>query len=197
MLIYPYLYINIIVMQQIITNLEQELQKALDYLHKEYAGLQIGRASTGLVEMLDVEAYGATQPLKNMANISCPDSKTIQVQPWDKNVMGNVEKAIRDSDLGLNPVNNGTVLLITIPPLTEERRKDLVKIVHKEAEEAKVAVRQARHNAINKLKNMEKEKEISEDELKAEEKKVQEKVDEFNKKIEEDAKHKDNEVMSV
>lgn len=184
-------------MQEIISHLEQELKKALDYLHKEYAGLQIGRASTGLVEMLEVEAYGATQPLKNMANISCPDPKTIQVQPWDKSVMGTVEKAIRDSDLGLNPVNNGNVLLIVIPPLTEERRKDLVKIVHKEAEEAKVAVRQARHNAINKLKNLEKEKEISEDELKQEEKKVQEKVDEMNKKIEEDAKHKDSEVMSV
>jgi len=184
-------------MQEIITQLKEELQKALEYLHKEYAGLQIGRASTGLVEMIDVEAYGATQPLKNMANISCPDPATIQVQPWDKSVMGNVEKAIRDSDLGLNPVNNGTVLLITIPPLTEERRKDLVKIVHKEAEESKVAVRQARHHAINKLKNLEKEKEISEDELKMQEKKVQESVDEINKQIDESAKHKEHEVMSV
>ncbi len=184
-------------MEDIIIKLKEDLKKALDYLHKEYAGLQIGRASTGLVEMIDVEAYGATQPLKNMANISVPDPATIQVQPWDKSVMGNVEKAIRDSDLGLNPVNNGNALLITVPPLTEERRKDLVKIVHKEAEEAKVAVRQARHNAINKLKNMEKEKELSEDELKAKEKEVQEAVDEINKKIDEDAKHKDNEVMSV
>ena len=184
-------------MQEIIANLKKELEKALDYLHKEYAGLQIGRASSGLVEMIDVEAYGAVQPLKNMANISCPDSKTIQVQPWDKSVMGTVEKSIRESDLGLNPVNNGNVLIITVPPLTEERRKDLVKILHKEAEEAKVAVRQARHNAINKLKNLEKEKEISEDELKAQEKNVQEEVDKINKKIDEDAKHKDNEVMSV
>ncbi len=184
-------------MQEIITHLKEELQKALDYLHKEYASLQIGRASTGLVETIDVEAYGAIQPLKNMANISCPDAKTIQVQPWDKSVVGTVEKAIRDCGLGLNPVNNGSALMITIPPLTEERRKDLVKIVHKEAEEAKVAVRQARHNAINKLKNLEKEKEISEDDLKTQEKKVQESVDETNKKIEEDAKHKDNEVMSV
>ena len=184
-------------MQEIITNLKGELQKALDYLHNEYANLQIGRSSTGLVEMIDVELYGVTQPLKNMASISCLDSKTIQVQPWDKGAVASVEKAIRDSAIGLNPVNNGTVLLIIIPPLTEERRKDLVKIVHKEAEETKVVVRQARHNAINKLKNLEKEKEISEDELKTQEKNVQEVVDKFNKQIEEGAKHKDHEVMSV
>lgn len=184
-------------MQEILSNLKADLQKALDYLHKEYAGLQIGRASAGLVETIEVEAYGMNQPLRNMANISCPDSKTIQVQPWDRSVMGAIEKAIRNSELGLNPVNNGVVVIITVPPLTEERRRDLVKIVHKEAEEAKVAVRQARHNAINKLKNLEKEKAVSEDELKIQEKKVQESVDEINQKIEEDAKHKEKEVMSV
>lgn len=184
-------------MQEILNNLKTELQKSLEYLHKEYAGLQIGRASSGLVETIQVEAYGVMQPLKNTASISCPDSKTIQVQPWDKSIIGKVEKAIHEANLGLNPVNNGNVILITIPPLTEERRRDLVKVVHKEAEEAKVAVRQARHNAINKLKNLEKEKAISEDELKIQEKKVQETVDETNKKIEEDAKHKEKEVMSV
>lgn len=184
-------------MQANIQQLEQDLQKALDYLHKEFSTLQIGRASAGLVETIDIEAYGSVQPLRNMANISCPDSKTIQIQAWDKSVMGSIEKGIRNSGLGLNPINDGVYIRVIVPPLTEERRKDLVKIVHKEAEEAKVVIRQSRHNAINKLKAMEKDKLISEDELKQEEKKVQEKVDTFNKKIEDAAKHKEHEVMSV
>lgn len=184
-------------MDDIIKTLDQDLQKALDYLHKEFSTLQIGRASSGLVETIDIEAYGATQPLKNMANISCPDSKTIQIQAWDKSVMGAIEKGIRNSGLGLNPINDGVYIRVNVPPLTEERRRDLVKIVHKEGEESKVVVRQARHNAINKIKILEKDKLISEDELKQEEKKIQEKVDNTNKKIEEAVKHKEKEVMSV
>lgn len=184
-------------MQDILKQLDVDLNKVLDYLHNEYASLQIGRASTGLVETIDVLSYGAIQPLKNLANLSCPDSKTIQIQPWDKSMLGPIEKAIRESEIGLSPVNNGNVIIVSIPPLTEERRRDLVKIVHKEAEEAKVSIRQARHNAINKMKTLEKDKEISEDELKKGEKDAQERVDSINKKTEESAKHKENEVMTV
>lgn len=183
--------------QDILTHLEADLKKPLDYLHNEYANLQIGRASTGLVESFEVESYGAIQPIKNLANISCPSSTSIQLQPWDKSMLGPIEKVIRESSLGLSPVNNGNVIIINIPPLTEERRRNLVKIVHKEAEDAKVTIRQIRHNAINKLKSLEKEKQISEDELKKAEKDVQDKVDLLNKKIEEAAKHKEHEVMSV
>lgn len=184
-------------MQEILKQLQNDLQKTVDYLHNEYAGLQIGRASTGLVETIEVESYGAIQPLKNLANISCPEPTSVQIQPWDKSMLGPIENAIRDSSLGLNPVNNGNVVIINIPPLTEDRRKDLVKLVHKEAEDAKVTIRQARHNALTKMKNLEKEKEISEDELKKGEKDVQEQIDAINQKIEKASKHKETEVMSV
>ena len=184
-------------MQEIINQLDTDLDKALDYLHKEFVLLQIGRASSGLVENIEVVAYGSSQPLKALANISCPDVKTIQIQPWDKSIMGDIEKSISNSNLNLNPVNDGVCIRIIMPPMTEERRKDLVKLVYQEAEETKVTVRQLRHNAINKLKNLEKEKEISEDDLKKQEKDFQEKIDELNKKIDETAKNKETEVMSV
>lgn len=175
----------------------QQFQKALDHMHEEFAKLQTGRASAALVENIDVENYGTKLPLKALANIAIPDAKTIAIMPWDKGGMTNIEKAIQDSGLGLNPRNDGTVIRITLPPLTEERRQSLTKIVHELAEKARIAVRQERHHAIDQLKQKEKAKELSEDQRLGLEKKLQEKVDELNKKIEEDAKHKEKDIMTV
>jgi len=169
------------------------MQKALDYLHEEYGKLQMGRANAALVDSLLVESFGATMPLKGLANISIPESNQIAIQPWDRNLLGAIEKAIRESNLGLNPTNDGMMIRLILPPLTEERRKDLVKLVHKYAEENRVSVRNTRHEALHKLKQME----LSEDEMKGMEKKIQVLVDEFNEHIENGAKHKEKDIMTI
>ena len=174
-----------------------EATKAISHLEDEFTSLQVGRASSGLVENLMVESYGTMQPVKAVASISVPDAKTVQIQPWDKSILAAVEKAIRESDLNLNPVNNGLAVILAIPPLTEERRRDLVKVVGQLAEEAKISVRNARHEAINALKKMEHEKEIREDERSRAEKQIQEKTDELNTKITELAKKKEELIMKI
>ncbi|OGJ51656.1 ribosome recycling factor [Candidatus Peregrinibacteria bacterium RIFOXYB2_FULL_32_7] len=173
---------------------KQAFEKAVSYLQGELARLQVGRANTALVEGIQVDAYGQKQVLRNLANISVPDSKTLRIEPWDKSVVSSVEKAIRESDLGLNPANQGGVILLSIPPLTEERRKNLVKIVHRLAEEGKISIRQSRQDTHNKIKN---ENEFTEDEIKGAEKKLQEAVDNFNEKIDETRRKKEEEVMTV
>jgi ribosome recycling factor len=174
-----------------------DFEKALSHLTDEYSRLQIGRANPSLVEHIMVTAYGAQQPLKNMANISVPDAKTLQIQPWDKSVMRDVEKAIQQADLGLNPVNNGVAILLAIPPLTEERRKEIVKIVHKLEEDARISIRNARQTAHSKFKQMSQDKIITEDEASGAEKRLQEKVDDYNNKIADTSKSKEEAVMTV
>ena len=160
--------------------LEDSLKKVTSHLAEEFSKLQIGRASASLVEHIEAEAYGGRQNIKALANISVPDARTIQIQPWDKSILQAIEKGIQQSGLGINPSNDGIVIRINIPQLTEERRKDLTKIVHKIAEEAKIAVRNARHEAMEKVKGMEKKSEITEDQLAISEKKIQESVDKAN-----------------
>lgn len=145
---------------------ETKMQKALEALRRELITIRTGRASPGLVDHLMVDYYGAPTPLHQLANIAIPDARLIVVQPWDKQILTNIEKAILKSDLGLNPTNDGQVIRLVIPHLTEERRKDLVKSVHKKAEEGKVAVRNVRRDAVEHAKALEKEKAISEDEQK-------------------------------
>jgi ribosome recycling factor len=183
--------------QALLKEVNQQLQSALEYLKGQYSQLQIGRASAGLVESLDVESYGAMQPLKSMANISIPDAQSILIQPWDKSVVSAIEKAIRESDLNLNPNSDGSVIRLNLPPLTEERRKDLVKIVNKMAEEAKITVRQEREKSHKKIKEQEKNKEMTEDDVRLFEKELQKLVDDANKKIDELKDHKDKDIMSV
>lgn len=183
--------------QQYIDAAVVDFDKTVAHLQDEYSRLQVGRANPALVESVMVEAYGATQPLKNMANISVPDSKTLQIQPWDKSVMGAIEKGILQANLGLNPVNNGVVIIISIPALTEERRKDLVKVVHKLAEDAKISIRNARQVAHAKFKSLAQDKEITEDEVTGAEKRLQAKVDEYNVKVVDIAKAKEAGVMTV
>jgi ribosome recycling factor len=175
----------------------QVVSSTIEFLSDEYSKLQVGRAHPGIVEMLNIEAYGATQPLKNCASITIPDPKQIMIQPWDRSILGNIEKAIRGSDLNINPVNDGVVIRLILPELNEERRKELVKVVYKLAEEAKIRIRQGRHNAYNILKQMSKDKHISEDKLDWEERNIQKKVEESNNQIEEAAGRKEESVMKV
>jgi ribosome recycling factor len=183
--------------QQYIDAAVADFEKTVAHLHDEFSRLQVGRANPALVESVMIDAYGSSQPLKNMANISVPDSKTLQIQPWDKSVMGAIEKGILQANLGLNPVNNGAGIIISIPALTEERRKDLVKVVHKLAEDAKISIRNARQVAHAKFKSLSQDKEITEDEVTGAEKQLQTKVDEYNGKVVDAAKAKEEGVMTV
>lgn len=175
----------------------QESEKAISHLEDEFATLQVGRASSNLVENLLVESYGSTQPVKALASISIPDAKTIQIQPWDKSLLGAIEKGIRNSDLNLNPVNNGLSIILSIPPLTEERRRDLVKVVGQMAEDAKISIRNARHDAMGKMKKMEHDGDLTEDDRKRGEKQIQEKTDELNNKVADLAKKKEESIMKI
>lgn len=179
-----------------ISDASAQLQKILDHLRSEFSGLHIGRANTALVDEIEVESYGARMPLKATANISCPDSQTIRIEPWDKNVMGEIESALRDADVG-NPQNMGQYILLPIPPMTEERRKQMVKRVHEMTENARISVRNVRQDVLRKLKAQKDEKEISEDEEARLAKQVQEKVDETNKNIEEVSKKKEQDILTI
>jgi ribosome recycling factor len=176
---------------------KKEFAKAIDHLKSEYAKLQLGRATSSLVEDVKVEAYGTTQPLKALANISIPDPKTIQIQPWDKGVLNQIEVGIQNAGLNLNPVNDGNFIRINIPPLTEERRSELTKHVHKLAEDARISVRNARQTAHEAFKKLEADKEISEDDMHNANKMLQDEVDKANKEIEELAKQKEEDIMTV
>lgn len=176
---------------------EQAFAGAAVHLQEEYSKLQIGRASSGLVESLMVEAYGTMQPVKAVASVSVPDGRTVQIQPWDRAMLGPIEKAVSNSDLDLNPTNNGVAVILSIPPLTEDRRKELVKVVNRLAEEAKISVRNARHDAMSAFKRMEGDGEITEDDRKHAEKKMQEAVDKVNTEIGELAKKKEESIMTI
>lgn len=182
---------------QILEEAKEKMENAMKFLHEEYGKLQTGRANAALVDGIDVEVFGSSMPLKGLASISIPESNQIAIQPWNRDHLPNVEKAITEANLGLNPSNDGLVIRLIIPPLTEERRKDLVKLVNRYAEDTRVSIRNARHEALKKFEAMEKNKEISEDELKGKEKSLQSEVDEFNNKVEEDSKQKEKDIMTV
>ncbi len=177
-----------------ISDAKKEFDKALEYLKAEFGKLQTGRASAVLVEDIPVDAYGQTQPLKSLAQINIPEQRSISIRPWDKGLLKDIETAIKQHDQGLNPMNNGEMISINLPQLTEERRKDLVKIVHKLAEDCKITVRQARQTAHQKFKDMD---ELTEDDKTGSEKKLQSSVDDANGSIEEMVKKKEGEVMTV
>lgn len=176
---------------------QTDFQKTLEHLSDEYSGLQIGRASSSLVENLMVEAYGMMQPVKAVASVMVPDGRTVQIQPWDKSMLSGLEKAIRESDLNLNPTNNGLAIILSIPPLTEERRRDLVKVLGRMAEEARISVRNIRQTVMTQLKRMEHEGEMTEDEQNKAEKDLQEAVNKINLQIDEQARKKEEAIMTV
>lgn len=177
--------------------LSSSLQKSLDHLKSEFSGISVGRANPGIVEHIEVDCYGATQPIKSVASISCPDTQTVRVEPWDKSMVGPIEKAIRDANIGINPQNMGDSVFLPVPPMTEERRKQVIKKVYEMAEESKIVVRNIRHDVLKKVKQQKDEKSISEDEASRLEKQIQEKVDVHNKEIDSLTKKKEQDVMSI
>jgi len=181
----------------ILKDAENRMKRAMDSLHHHLDSVRTGRASPALVERINVEYYGTTTPLNQLAGISVPESRLIVIQPWDRGSMGPIEKAIMQSDLGLNPNNDGQVIRIAIPPLTEERRKQMVKIVHSTVEESKVAVRNVRRDALHQAKGLVSSKEISEDD----ERRAIHDVEQLTKKYVDEAdrigKAKEAEVLEV
>lgn len=175
-----------------IEKLKTELEKVIGYLHEEFAKLQTGRASAALVEGIQVEAYGSLQPLKAVAGVTIEDARTILIQPWDHSQLKSIENALNKADLGCSPVNDGNRIRLCLPPMTEERRKDLVKIVHQLAEEARISVRQQRDKLREEFKQ-EKDEDLKFSLLEQLDKVNQE----ANDKIEESKKKKEDEVMTV
>ena len=181
----------------LIKEADYKMEKAIQITKDELSQIRTGRASTTLVEKIKVEYYGVLTPLKEIANISVPESDLIIIQPWDKNYVSAVEKAIWKADIGLTPNNDGTVIRLAIPPLSEERRKEMVKIVKKEIESGKVAIRNVRREINEHIKKLEKDGEISEDESKEIFKKVQDLTDSYIKELEAISQAKEAEIMKV
>jgi len=176
-------------------DLTRRMDGAIELLKKEFTGLRTGRASPALLEPIRVEAYGNNQPLNQMANVSVAGPGLLTVQVWDKSNVGPVEKAIRSAGLGLNPINDGQMLRLPIPDLTEERRKELAKLSHQYAEKARIAIRNVRRDGMDTLKLDEKKHEISEDERKRHEAEVQKLTDEMIKAADDAAAHKEKEIL--
>ncbi len=176
---------------------QEKMKKAIEALEREFKTLRTSRASVGLVDHLVVSAYGTDTPLKGVATITTPDARTIQIQPWDRNLIGAVEKAILAANLGITPNNDGRVIRLTMPILTEERRKELVKVAHKMAEDARVAIRNIRRHANEEIKATEKRHEISEDDRELAVKDIQKLTDDFIKQVDGVLAAKEKEIMEV
>ncbi len=176
---------------------KQKLEKTVGHLKVEIASLRTGRATPALVEDLEVDYYGSKTSLKAIASISSPEPRSLVIQPWDKNAIQPIEKAIQSSSLGLNPVTDHDVIRLSIPPLTEERRKELTKLLGRHLEDARIHVRREREGMLKEVDRKEKAKEISEDEEFRQKSEVQKIVDEINKKIEEIGLMKEKEIMKV
>ncbi len=172
------------------------MNKAIDHLEFELNKIRAGKASPAMLDSVKVDYYGSYTPLKNIANVSTPDARTITVQAWEKHMLDPIAKAIMEANLGLNPQNNGEMIIISVPMLTEERRKDLSKRAHSEGENAKVSIRTARKEAIDFIKQAQKDG-LPEDEAKTGETKVQDLTDKFNKKVEEVLAAKDKDIMTI
>jgi ribosome recycling factor len=184
-------------MDKHLTALNQRMDKSLDALKDELSTIRTGRATTSLLDNLLVDVYGSPTPINQVAALNVPEARMITVQPWDKSTIKAIEKGIRDSDLGLNPMSDGVLIRVPLPELTEERRRDLVKIVHKFGEQAKIAVRNIRRDGIDQFKKMEKSKEISQDDLRQLEKQVQEVTDAKIKLVDEAVSQKETDIMQV
>jgi ribosome recycling factor len=186
-----------VVIKDILTDAEHRMRSAIQVLHDDLATVRTGRASPALVEKLPVEYYGAPTPLQQLASISVPEPRTLMIKPFDASTLKTIEKAIQVSDLGLNPNNDGKVIHLNLPPLTEERRRDLVKHVHHRLEESRIAVRNIRRDAHNDMREFEKEKLISEDDLERGEVELQKLTDRFIEEVGEQGKKKEAEIMEV
>lgn len=176
---------------------EETMDKTLENLGHELATIRTGKASTALLDTVKVEYFGQHVPLKQVASIATPDARLITVQPWDKSIISDIEKAIMATELGLNPQNDGVLIRLPIPQLTEERRKDLTKVVKKMGEEAKVAIRNIRRDANDRIKKLEKSHDISEDNMHTKQEEIQSLTDKFITKIDELIEDKEKEIMEI
>lgn len=184
-------------MKQVQKDAKDRMVKALESLEREFARLRTGRASTALIDHIMVDYYGSPTPINQVGSVAIPDSRCITIQPWDKNAFSMVERAIQKSDLGLNPVNDGTLIRINIPPLTEERRKELSRVARQYAEDAKVAIRNIRRDANDAIKAKEENKEIGQDEQRRGEADIQKLTDDYVKLIDEATDRKEEEIMEI
>ena len=175
----------------------RRMDKALDHLNDEFGAVRAGRANAKVLDRITVEYYGSETPLNGVATISSPDARTLVISPWDTKLLKDISKAIQISDLGINPQNDGRVIRLTFPQLTEERRKDLVKQVKKYAEEAKVAMRNIRRDGMDYVKKLKKNSEITEDDQKKAEKDLQNLLDKYIKKVDEALAAKEKELMAI
>jgi len=183
--------------EALVKDVEARMQAATDLLAREFSGVRTGRANTALLDGVRVEAYGALTPISQMASLSVPDPKTLVIQPWDTSQIPAIEKAILKSDLGLTPSNDGKVIRLSMPTLTEERRKQLAKTVGKLAEEARVAIRNIRRDANERLKALAKDKKVSQDEERRGHDQIQKSTDKFIAKVDELTKKKEQEILAI
>jgi ribosome recycling factor len=183
--------------KKIYTETEERMKKAVEAIKKEFASIRTGKATTSLLDGIKVDYYGTLTLLSQVANVSAPDARLLVIQPWEKKMIPEIVKAIQKSDLGLNPQSDANVIRLPIPSLTEERRKDLVKLVKKVTEEGKIALRNIRRDSIEALKKSEKDKKISEDESRKAQEHVQKITEEYTEKIEEVLSKKEQEIMEI
>ncbi|RLC28050.1 MAG: ribosome recycling factor [Deltaproteobacteria bacterium] len=181
--------------EEILSEMREKMTKSCEALGREFRRIRTGRASAALLEGIQVDCYDTRMPLEQVATVSVPESRLITVQPWDQSIIGNIEKGILKSELGLTPMNDGKIIRIAIPPLTEERRRELAKVARKMAEEAKIAIRNHRRDANDMFKTLKNEKEISEDDFHRNQDEVQKITDEFIKKIDEITAQKEKEIV--
>ena len=184
-------------MKEQLKKAEERMGRRIDHLCKEYSEIRAGRANPAVLDKVKVDYYGAPTPVNQLAAVSVTEARTLTIQPWDTSILRQIEKAIQKSDIGINPNNDGKVIRLQFPPLTEERRKGIVKDVQKLAEETKVQIRNVRREAIEKLKAMKKSGELTEDDLKQGEKKMQELTDKFTKKVDSISADKQKEIMEL
>ena len=184
-------------MNELIKNTEEKMSKSIDALDREYKSVRAGRANAAVLDRVNVDYYGVPTPIQQMAAISVPEPRTLLITPWDKSTLKDIEKAILTSEIGINPQNDGICIRLNFPPLTEERRKDIVKDIRKKGEDAKVAVRNQRRDALDKLKALKKNNAITEDDEANGEKKIQNLTDKFCKEIDELANVKEKEIMEI
>jgi len=175
----------------------QQMENAIEAVRREFTSVRTGKASPALLDMVRVDAYGSKMPINQVATVSAPEPRMLVVQPWDKGLMGDIEKAIRSAELGLNPSNDGNIIRVPIPQLNEERRKELVRLVHKLAEEGRIAIRHARQEANKQIKQAEHDHEIGEDDARRQVDEVQQLTDEHIARIDQLLKAKEEEVMEV
>lgn len=184
-------------MKELLAKAEEKMDKSLNSLDREFKAVRAGRANPAVLDKITVDYYGTPTPIQQMAAVSVPEGRILQIQPWDISTLKEIEKAINASDIGINPQNDGKIIRLTFPPLTEERRRDLVKDIKKLGEDAKVAIRSIRRDAIEKAKSMKKNGDITEDDLSGAEKKIQNLTDKYCKEADDLTSSKEKEILEI